>query len=842
MKLFSKSTLLILFIFAAALGSARAFDAGSFIKSAGKGDAPTSSIKTAAFDIDESAAANVFKSGERKIEISGFPVSPTETAKLTLELGKPVFDQKTQWLRGTKNGIIPAKAPEIISYKGKIAGEENSTVLVNYSKGAIYFMVMRGDGAVYSLAPQRSAPKSRNTLRHVIAPASADKEFNYIPVCGSDNHADGHNETDDMIELAKETKNRDYLMATELQEANIAVEGTYDFYKLLGSNYDRAAAYVASVISHSARIYEENVNITFYLPWVLIWEDEFDDPYYDTENLAEKLYKTRDVWSSRSSVDRAIGVVFASVYNQPPGTIVAGISFGGTPMKGSLCNYNRGYCVLGIHGDANYPTVDYTWDVNVACHEMGHNFGCPHTHNCYWYPNMIDTCITKTIPYNSDGCVETGQPIPRPGTIMSYCHTTNSTHSVQLKFHERMRPLISVAAGKANCINVPPSSIVRLLQPLGGAKLEAGKVAKIRWASARVNLVDLKLSTDGGASWSYIEKQIPATDSIYAWDLPMVNSDECLVMIEDSFDPEIFDMSLVHFDISSPSILIDDDEISGNEFGQKETILLRWDKNLVDKVRIEYSTDGGLSWIEIEGDFDKTLYNWDLPDIEKENIIIRVVDESNDEIIDQTGPFSIGKEYAKILSPNGGETFLGGTQATIRWESRYISDVYFEYSLDGEEWDKVKFGRIDASEGEYLWRVPKDVYSENVQLRIASFVDRETWIDYSDDVFKIDTIASGVEDVKSAANAFKITKVTPNPANENITITLEKNIATTEPARIFLTDETGAYLNLLTERELPLGVATRVEIDLPDDVSSGSYFLVVRCGETQAVSSVKIVK
>lgn len=71
-----------------------------------------------------------------------------------------------------------------------------------------------------------------------------------------------------------------------------------------------------------------------------------------------------------------------------------------------------------------FPT--YTWNVECMTHEMGHNLGSPHTHNCIaWSGGAIDGCApTVNAAYTEDGPCATG-PIPSAavkGTIMSYCH------------------------------------------------------------------------------------------------------------------------------------------------------------------------------------------------------------------------------------------------------------------------------------------------------------------------------------------------------------------------------------------------------------------------------------
>ncbi len=69
----------------------------------------------------------------------------------------------------------------------------------------------------------------------------------------------------------------------------------------------------------------------------------------------------------------------------------------------------------------NVPT--YSWSVEVVTHELGHNLGSPHTHDCLWNGNntAIDGCGPASGNPSTGNCAQ--GPIPGAGgTIMSYCH------------------------------------------------------------------------------------------------------------------------------------------------------------------------------------------------------------------------------------------------------------------------------------------------------------------------------------------------------------------------------------------------------------------------------------
>jgi hypothetical protein len=91
---------------------------------------------------------------------------------------------------------------------------------------------------------------------------------------------------------------------------------------------------------------------------------------------------------------------------------------GGVAWLNSLCSSFSNYAVSGNLNGGVVAYPNYSWNVNVIAHELGHNFGSNHTQACVWNGN--NTAI--------DGCADSEGSCPRPpaaaggGTIMSYCH------------------------------------------------------------------------------------------------------------------------------------------------------------------------------------------------------------------------------------------------------------------------------------------------------------------------------------------------------------------------------------------------------------------------------------
>ncbi len=81
----------------------------------------------------------------------------------------------------------------------------------------------------------------------------------------------------------------------------------------------------------------------------------------------------------------------------------------GSPFGCAFSNINRDY--------SEFPLT--SWTVEVVAHELGHNFGSPHTQWCGWEGGAIDGCVEP-----EGDCLRPPMPPVGSGSIMSYCHLT----------------------------------------------------------------------------------------------------------------------------------------------------------------------------------------------------------------------------------------------------------------------------------------------------------------------------------------------------------------------------------------------------------------------------------
>lgn len=199
----------------------------------------------------------------------------------------------------------------------------------------------------------------------------------------------------------------DYVPPT-LFECKVAVETDYQLFQVFG-DLNAEMTYVTTLLSWVSYRYEEQIAVVLTFPYL---------QFYTTPN---------DPWVTQEQGGGAGGLLgefqAAWQYNLPAGAKLAhflsGANLGGgVAWLPGLCNQPWNFSVAGnIYGGVTFPpTVNPgNWDYMVSAHELGHNFGAPHTHD---YCPPADQCAP---PGYFGGC-QTQQACTSQGTIMSYCH------------------------------------------------------------------------------------------------------------------------------------------------------------------------------------------------------------------------------------------------------------------------------------------------------------------------------------------------------------------------------------------------------------------------------------
>jgi len=165
----------------------------------------------------------------------------------------------------------------------------------------------------------------------------------------------------------------------------------------------------------------------------------------------------------------------------------------------------------------------------------------------------------------------------------------------------------------------------------------------------------------------------------------------------------------------------------------------------VGDVRIEYSTDDGTTWLEVEAATENDgSYTWLVPSSASADCLVRVSDAADDIPSDTSDEaFTIIDEpVIFVIAPNGGESWPVGSTQKIVWRSAAVGNVKIDYTTDASAtWTEIE-AEIENT-GTYTWIVP-DAISTQCRVRVSE-ADDMIPIDLSDGLFSI------VEATSSAA-------------------------------------------------------------------------------------------
>jgi len=247
---------------------------------------------------------------------------------------------------------------------------------------------------------------------------------------------------------------------------------------------------------------------------------------------------------------------------------------------------------------------------------------------------------------------------------------------------------------------------LKLTAPLGGETFLINSKQEITWESVEIAELDIMYSIDNGVSWDTIASNYPASGGFISWDTPNVPSTECLVKIIDPNNTSFNDISVATFTLTG-LILTSPNGGEKYLFGTTQTI--KYTSVNVNKVKLEYSTNGGSSWITIISFTDENNgeYEWLVPETASNACLVRVTDMEAPTFSDVSDAhFTIYGDGVRIISPNGGEVLTANAVYDIEWVSASVDNIDLKYSSDnGASWNDV-VSNFPASSSKYSWTVP----------------------------------------------------------------------------------------------------------------------------------------
>ena len=192
---------------------------------------------------------------------------------------------------------------------------------------------------------------------------------------------------------------------------------------------------------------------------------------------------------------------------------------------------------------------------------------------------------------------------------------------------------------------------------------------------------------------------------------------------------------------------------------------------------IDYSVDGGQTWISLASFYTSTSFLWSIPNIYSNSCLIRVYDATDPQIADQSDFVFTIVAPVQIIYPNGGEVLNAHDVFNLTYSTApYVSAVKLDYSINGG----ISWSNIDTyqSGGSYDWTIP-NIPSSQVLVRVQdqSVTCR---VDESDAVFEI---VSEVE--VTTPNGSEQYQATVTPFTSTGVYLMDNGTITTDGGRFF---------------------------------------------------------
>ncbi len=388
-----------------------------------------------AFDSRLVPALTSLGAGER-LAVDSFPVAPGLSRTMVLTR-TDVYAPDARIVAIGATGEVEVPRSTWVFFQGRdAAGLTRAAIALDPATGALRGLVSSERGLEELQPPdvwtggrhRLAAPESRDADGTPRKWECSEEALPIMPSepAGGDGAAGTHDERQALA--GREA------LAVFSKYAVVAIDTDNEFMGgKFSDNTANAANYIANLFNEMNLIYERDVTLHLLQGYTILRLSTAADPYTQNSNsnasFAE-LNEFSSYWGSHyGGVKRTLSAMLSG---KQPGTNSAS----GIAWISGLCSTGTGYSFSKVFRFAQDTSAN---DVFITAHEIGHNFGSPHTH-CYADPKP-DTCFSGEQGTN---CYVGSTPCPLPatyhgvkttGTLMSYCHLLSGC-AAGLVFHD----------------------------------------------------------------------------------------------------------------------------------------------------------------------------------------------------------------------------------------------------------------------------------------------------------------------------------------------------------------------------------------------------------------------
>ena len=392
----------------------------------------------------------------QSLEVSNFPFEVINNSETQEKVSKPlklnrynVFALNSKIYLLNSKGQKELEKPEVMAFSSV---EDGVGLLVNQSTGELGGFYNNGGVSV-------EIEGNIHTGMTFKLPLEPNQDTNVVKQCDMKMEQQPGNPLED-LNTALKSKAISFTKGTVNYEAVVAVDTDNEWMAGKGNNTTTAMNFIIQLFVNMNVFYERDFATRLLIGTTFLRTTT--DPYPTESSIFNYLNDFGEYWRvNYPNIDREFALMLSSQN-------IGSLSFSGVAWLNQYCNkgalQNGGTETFGSYSMNRIGTSASVGFVSqFVAHELGHNFGSPHTH-CY--TPEVDQC------YNGEGgCYAGAVSCPtfsgnNRGTIMSYCHfgapngagcgTSNEI------FHPTVIGLISgrIASNFPSCIQSLGSEII----------------------------------------------------------------------------------------------------------------------------------------------------------------------------------------------------------------------------------------------------------------------------------------------------------------------------------------------------------------------------------------------
>ncbi|MFH0838748.1 MAG: Ser-Thr-rich GPI-anchored membrane family protein [Candidatus Omnitrophota bacterium] len=299
-----------------------------------------------------------------------------------------------------------------------------------------------------------------------------------------------------------------------------------------------------------------------------------------------------------------------------------------------------------------------------------------------------------------------------------------ASNTVRVKVTDATNESVVFDASDADFSIIGTFSIVH---PTNGESLVAETPYTIEWNKTGTGIANvvLQYSKDGGSNYTNIGTV--SNTGTYNWTVPAsaITTDGKVKL----YDPN----NLNAYAISNGKFKIHGSFNLTRPVGSEIWIYnthenITWTKKGdMQTCKLEYSTNSGSTYPYAiatgVNPLTGTPYDWTIPDKLSTTVRVKITDENDSGVYDESDDFII-RGILTLEAPNGGEVWVVDTTENISWtRTGSITNVKLEYSTNnGSTYPNVIIGSTLGANGSYAWDIP-DAISTALKVKITDLTN-----------------------------------------------------------------------------------------------------------------------